>query len=76
MRKLLLIALILLGLTAATAANAYDLTSTCPYDGETAYFAGSKITANGTFCNYKHTGRDFSVHQQVNHSFWIQCEAN
>jgi opacity protein-like surface antigen len=71
MKRILLIALALVGLTAA--AQAYDLTATCPYDGETAYFSGTKITLNGTACNYKHTHYDRDTHSSVTHSYWVPC---
>ena len=72
MKKLLIIALAL-GVATATA-EAYDLTTTCPQDGETAYFAGTKVTVSGTTCKYQHSHYDVDTHRTINHSFWIPCE--
>jgi hypothetical protein len=70
-KRTLLIALALLGLTAA--AGAYDITATCPYDGETAYFSGTKITPNGTTCNYQHRHYDLNTNRTITHSYWTPC---
>jgi hypothetical protein len=72
-RKLtLFIALALLAVATADAGG-YDLTATCPRDGETAYFSDAKDTPNGESCNYQHTHYDTETRQNVTHSYWIPC---
>lgn len=72
MKRILLIALVLLAVALASA-KAYELTRSCPYDGGKAYFAGTKITMDGTICHYQHTRWDSHENRTVTHSFWIPC---
>lgn len=72
-KRLLYLVLALAALTGATAANAYDITASCPYDGDTAYFAGAKPTVNGTVCHYTHQHWDSEAKRTVTHSFWVAC---
>jgi hypothetical protein len=69
----LLIALALLGMVAA---GAYNITDTCPFDGETAYFSGAKLAQNGETCNYQHRHYDASTNRTITHSYWVPCNSN
>jgi hypothetical protein len=70
-RRLLLLALVLLG--AATAGASYNPTATCPDDGQTAYFSGERYTPNGDTCNYQHDYINPKTHRTEIHSYWVPC---
>jgi hypothetical protein len=67
LKRTLLIALALLGMAV------YDLTASCPTDGETAYFTGSRMTDGGEECNYQHTHYNQKTKSTDTHSFWVPC---
>ena len=77
MKKLILIVLILFGAVGATAEGSFELTASCPHDGENAYFSSAKVTPSGdTACKYEHTHYDTRTGRTLTHAFWIPCLDN
>jgi hypothetical protein len=73
MKKIILV--IGLALFTSTAFASFNLTASCPIDGETAYFTAAKQTPEGTtVCKYEHVHAIGNSSRTATHSFWIHCQ--